>query len=104
MKTTPIVVTYERNSYYFKVDEEGNQLPYIDRIRSELVTDVEIGTMKVLGGEVDYMREDAGISNLPLYKEHEEESDYRTVLLKTPGAKVNMRLNLTYEDLCGARL
>ena len=30
---------YERNPYYFKVDPAGQQLPYIDTVRSDVVPD-----------------------------------------------------------------
>ena len=33
---------FERNPYYYKVDTEGKQLPYIDRIVSVQVEDVEM--------------------------------------------------------------
>jgi len=98
VKETPTVITYERNPYYFKVDEEGNQLPYIDRIRSELVSDVEMSTMKVLAGEVDFLREDATLNSLSLYKENEETGAYRVVLLDMHVTPANPSFNFTYKD------
>ena len=35
------VITWERNPYYFKVDAEGNQLPYCDYITNVLVENGE---------------------------------------------------------------
>jgi len=98
VKATPTVVTYERNPYYFKVDTEGNQLPYIDKIRSQVVSDVEMSTMKVLAGEVDFLREDATLNNLSLYKQNEEEGGYRVVLLDMHVTPVVISLNFTYPD------
>jgi peptide/nickel transport system substrate-binding protein len=43
----------ERNPYYWKVDTAGNQLPYIDRIVSEEVTDPEVRLLKLIAGEID---------------------------------------------------
>ena len=43
----------ERNPYYFAVDIEGNQLPYIDTIRHEYVMDDEIIMLKAIAGEID---------------------------------------------------
>ncbi|MBN2389980.1 MAG: hypothetical protein JXR84_04610, partial [Anaerolineae bacterium] len=37
----------ERNPYYWKVDPEGNQLPYIDAIRVEVVEDSEVRLLQV---------------------------------------------------------
>jgi peptide/nickel transport system substrate-binding protein len=46
-------VIVERNPYYFKVDPEGNQLPYIDRIVYDIVANNEVLLLKILNGEVD---------------------------------------------------
>jgi peptide/nickel transport system substrate-binding protein len=43
----------ERNPYYYAVDTEGNQLPYIDRVEMEFVEDLEVSLLKVLGGETE---------------------------------------------------
>jgi len=92
------ITTYERNPYYFKVDEAGNQLPYIDRLRQELVSNVEMGTMKILAGEVDFMREKTALKEMPLYKENESKGGYRTVLLNQHINPTDVILNLTYPD------
>ncbi|WP_208350248.1 ABC transporter substrate-binding protein [Pseudaestuariivita rosea] len=46
-------VRFERNPYYWKVDAEGNQLPYLDAVNFEVVGDKEVMLLKVLNGEVD---------------------------------------------------
>jgi peptide/nickel transport system substrate-binding protein len=75
---------WERNPYYFKVDEAGNQLPYIDRVVSTRVQDPEAAILKILAGE-DYLEDElAPISSLPLFKENEAQGDYSTFLMKTP--------------------
>jgi len=48
------LITMERNPYYWKVDDQGNQLPYIDKSTIEVVKDFEVMLLKVLNGEVDY--------------------------------------------------
>jgi len=98
-----LVARYERNPYYHKVDIEGQQLPYIDGIESQIVQDVEVVNLKVLAGEIDYLREDAGTDKLSLYKENEEAGGYRVQLYPGPTAKAlgnqnNIRFNLTYEN------
>jgi len=81
VKSTPTTIMYERNPYYFKVDTKGNQLPYIDKVRLELVSNVEMVTMKILAGEVDFEREKSTLKDISLYKENEETGGYRTLLL-----------------------
>ncbi|WP_020579801.1 ABC transporter substrate-binding protein [Actinopolymorpha alba] len=46
-------MTARRNPYYWKVDSEGRQLPYIDEVSYQLVSDNEVAKLKTLGGEVD---------------------------------------------------
>ena len=48
---------YDRNPYYFKVDEAGNQLPYIDHVNMVLTQDRETVVLKILSGEYDYLGE-----------------------------------------------
>ena len=52
--TEPIHVL-ERNPYYYKVDTEGQQLPYIDRMERTTVTDPETALLKLFAGEADYL-------------------------------------------------
>ncbi len=80
VKRTPQIMTYERNPYYFKVDAEGNQLPYIDGARSELVSNVEMLLMKILVGEVDFEPEWVTLKDVSLVKEQEEKGGYRVIL------------------------
>jgi len=92
------VTIYERNPYYFKVDTAGNQLPYIDSIRQELVQDVQMVTMKTITGEVNFSREKASLADLPLYKKNVEKGGYQIVLLDNHVSPVDVLINLTYED------
>jgi peptide/nickel transport system substrate-binding protein len=50
-------VSAERNPYYFKVDPDGNQLPYIDRYTQVLATDSEVLVLKALNGELDWQEQ-----------------------------------------------
>ena len=44
-----------RNPYYFKVDTEGTQLPYFDRVVYQMVADPQVLLLKTLQGEIDMM-------------------------------------------------
>ncbi|WP_342361868.1 ABC transporter substrate-binding protein [Terrarubrum flagellatum] len=46
-------VVAERNPYYFKVDPEGRQLPYIDRVTFDIMGDVQGVILKAVNGELD---------------------------------------------------
>jgi peptide/nickel transport system substrate-binding protein len=53
----------ERNPYYWKVDPEGNQLPYIDRLVYDLVQDQETLLLKALNGEIDMQDRNLGTNS-----------------------------------------
>jgi peptide/nickel transport system substrate-binding protein len=89
---------FERNPYYFKIDSKGNQLPYVDRIESTLVQDIEVVTLKAIAGEVDFMRESAALVKMPLYKENEEKGGYTTLMAKMHVTPTDIFLNQTYKD------
>ena len=92
------VVTFVRNPYYWKVDADGNQLPYIDKLRIEVLSDSEAVTLKMLAGEVSWMREYASMTNLHLYKENEDRGNFRVQPLDMHVAPLAMYFNMSYED------
>lgn len=69
-------MVYERNPFFFKVDVEGNQLPYVDTLWSEEVGDHEMVTIKTISGEVDLIAQYSRLVNLPMYQEFHESGSY----------------------------
>ena len=53
-RRTPTTAFYERNPYFWKVDTQGNQLLYIDRIRAEIINNQEVMAAKAATGQVDF--------------------------------------------------
>jgi len=96
-KTTTRLV-YERNPYYWKVDIEGNQLPYFDAVRVEIVSDPEMGQTKIVTGKVDFAA-DTFIANYPLYMENAKKGDYRVLqsLSANRGTQGCIAVNQTYK-------
>jgi len=81
------VQIWERNPYYWKVDAEGNQLPYLDRLERTLLPDVEALLLKAIAGDADYQsRRVGGLANYPVVKENEEKGNYRIFLVKNVGS------------------
>ena len=71
-------VTFVRNPYYWKVDTEGNQLPYIDRLDMRVSDSLEELTLMALNGEIDFQdRHIATVTNQPLFFDGREKGDYR---------------------------
>jgi peptide/nickel transport system substrate-binding protein len=52
-------ITLERNPYYWKVDDKGNQLPYIDRIIGSSFQDDQARTLAMLNGDIDMLKDPA---------------------------------------------
>ncbi|MCR6669378.1 MAG: ABC transporter substrate-binding protein [archaeon YNP-WB-040] len=98
VKASGGIYEWERNPYYFKVDTAGNQLPYIDKLISIQVQDAEMANMKVLTGEVNFLRESTALIKLPLYKQNEKKAGYRTHLLDMHVDPSCLWLNPTYKD------
>ncbi|MBX2837989.1 MAG: ABC transporter substrate-binding protein [Gammaproteobacteria bacterium] len=90
----------ERNPYYFKVDTEGQQLPYFDRIVYQMVGDNEVLLLKTLQGEIDFM----GLyintpANKPVLFDSKETGNYDFFKLKETAANAMVfMLNLNHTD------
>ncbi len=91
--------TMERNPYFFAVDPNGNQLPYIDRVTHRLyaASAPEVLTLRVTNGEIDFQYRQMQIANLALYKASEAKGDYKTVL-GVLASHVGICLNLTTKN------
>ena len=46
-------VAAKRNPFYWKVDPQGNQLPYLDTRTFDVISDVQVLVAKTLAGEID---------------------------------------------------
>ena len=69
-----------RNPYYWKVDTEGKQLPYIDTLVAQVFGDGEMVNLGAIAGDIDFLY-GTQYSNFPLYKENEESGGYVTIPL-----------------------
>lgn len=89
-----------RNPFYFKVDTEGTQLPYFDRVVYQMVADPEVLLLKTLQGEIDLMDQYiATPANRPTLFDGMESGDYGFYTLKETAANVMVfQLNLNHTD------
>lgn len=75
------VAILERNPYYYAVDTAGNQLPYIDRIEVEYVSDEELYKLKLMQGESDMqIRPELSIRDISLLKQNEEKYNFKSLV------------------------
>ena len=91
---------YARNPYYWKVDTEGNQLPYIDRIEQTLVSDPETILLKAIAGDIDFqIRRISSLANYPVIMQYREKGNYRVITYPTSGQNYCcMFLNFSHKD------
>lgn len=68
-----------RNPYYWAVDPEGQQLPYIGEIETEFFDSYEVYNMKVINGEIDWASGHPKSENYTLFKKNEERGGYRVI-------------------------
>src|SRR5262249_40067621 len=88
-----------RNLYYWKVDPQGNQLPYIDEIRLDLVENTEALNLKAVNGEIDMQFRKIDLAKYSLLQENPQRGGYR--VLRWPdatGAPVAFFVNQTIAD------
>ena len=89
----------ERNPYYWKVDTEGNQLPYIDRVVYDILEDREVLLLKVLNGEIDMMSRHFNTNdNKAVIADNREAGEYEFFETRSIGNTTGFHFNLTHKD------
>ena len=79
---TPGSAVWERNPYYWKVDPEGNQLPYIDTITVDCAEDWDGAHLKIVAGEADFAF-GLDLLKLPLFQKNMTRGNYHAVVPST---------------------
>lgn len=90
--------SFHRNPFYFKVDPDCNQLPYIDTRTWVLVQDQEVQLAKTLSGEIDISRVNISTpANRGVMFENMEIGDYRFVAANSADMNVaDLRFPFVY--------
>lgn len=83
-KETTDHTTLVRNPYYWKIDTQGNQLPYIDRVRAVVAGQSELRVAKMFAGEPDYFGDLSSIEpkQLPVLKQTAEKNNYKIFFIE----------------------
>ena len=90
--------SFERNPYYYAVDTEGNQLPYIDRVVLTLAQNLEVLNLSALAGNYTVMGRHINIAKLPLFLENAESVGYRIQFWRQPQSGIaNIYVNETWD-------
>jgi peptide/nickel transport system substrate-binding protein len=87
----------ERNPYFWVVDTEGNQLPYLDKVQLTLAENPEVINLRAIAGEYDYMERFIDVAKLPVFLENAARGKYKVHL--DPGfngADSELKFNFAY--------
>ena len=69
----------ERNPYYYRVDIEGNQLPYLDRVVFQIEKEEQVRLLKLASGNVDFQTRDLNSNHWSILKAKEHDGGYRII-------------------------
>ncbi|MCP8940561.1 ABC transporter substrate-binding protein [Alsobacter sp. SYSU M60028] len=93
-------VTMERNPYFWQVDQQGNQLPYIDRLTFNISQDVESLMLDAISGKLDIQERHLDtLQNKPTLSQNMQKGGYRLIeLIASSAQQVQIYLNMTHKD------
>jgi len=91
--------TFERNPYYYAVDTNGNQLPYIDKVVFTLAENLEVLNLRAIAGEFDHQERHIDLGKLPVYLENQQKGDYKVYLdVADYAGDCIIKFNMSYAD------
>lgn len=99
-KTGNTPIRAVRNPYYWKVDTQGNQLPYIDSVEATVVMEHSELLQRALNGRIDFQNEgldwNASFASL---QQNADRANYRLMrLIPSMPNMLAICLNLTHRD------
>lgn len=93
-------VVAERNPYYFKVDPDASQLPYLSEVVFDVTSDAEVIMLKATNGELDFHARHINTqANKPVLAASRDDGayDFKT-LTSTLSTDMVIAVNLTHRD------
>ena len=94
---TEPLVTATRNPYFWAVDTDGNQLPYIDDLTFRQFTDPDVYALWCINGEIDCQSRHVRNTDITVLKENEEAGDYKLQIWRRT-AVYGLHLNMTARE------
>jgi peptide/nickel transport system substrate-binding protein len=89
---------FVRNPYYYRVDPQGHQLPYFNKVAFQIV-DSKLIAPKAEAGETMMQGKDLRFADYTFLKEGEKDGGYYVLLWRnSPGSNVTLYPNLTVKD------
>lgn len=91
---------YERNPYYWQIDSEGNQLPYLDEVRWVFTEDKNDMVLRAIAGGTDFQARHVDAANFrSTIMENQERGGYTVQFRpKTDSTVLGFQINHTVKD------
>jgi peptide/nickel transport system substrate-binding protein len=96
-KLSEEIYQMERNPYFWGVDEQGQQLPYIDKVNHRLFSTTDVKNLWVVNGEIDFQARHMIFSDYTLMKQGEAKGDYK-VFVGISGGHTAIQVNHTTKE------
>ena len=87
----------ERNPYFYEVDTDGNQLPYLDKVQMTLAENPEVVNLRAMAGEYDVQERFLDIAKLPVFLENADRGNYKVHIdVGFNGSDTQIVFNMSY--------
>lgn len=96
LKGSEVSAKLQRNPYYWKVDEQGRQLPYIDTQQFTTMPAETLG-LRAANGQLDLQVTDMQAEQLPILIQNQQAKGYK-VLRWTAETNTSINLNQSHPD------
>jgi peptide/nickel transport system substrate-binding protein len=70
-------LVFNRNPHYWRRDERGVQLPYLDRLTIELIPDYQAELVRLQAGQTDFFQQELGATDLATLRPLEQQGRIR---------------------------
>lgn len=93
-------VIMERNPYFWQVDKDGQQLPYVDTLQWGVAQDNQTLLLEAVAGNIDMQRRKIdNLSNKPVFSENAERNGYKIIeYVNSNSNHMAIHFNMTHQD------
>ena len=93
-------VVMERNPFFWQVDTQGNQLPYVDTVQMGVVQDNQALVLEAVAGNIDMQRRRiSNLANKPVLSEAADRSGYKFYEIESSSSNAMViHVNHTHKD------
>ena len=98
IKESPEGRHFVANPYFFMVDTQGNQLPYISEQDETYANDNQVRILKMINGEIDFKSQSLQLPSVPILLENQKKGKYQ-LQLKPEIAAPTFTFNITSKNL-----